>query len=45
MNPAHIRILLALERELEAHRRERERVLASLIALPGARKPNHRRCA
>ena len=42
MSPEHIRLLRS-DPEMEPHRTQRARVIASLIALPGTRKPMHRR--
>jgi hypothetical protein len=38
-----IRLLLRSEPKMDPHRTQRARVIASLIALPGTRKPMHRR--
>ena len=43
ISPEQFGPLLRPEREMEAHRTQRARVIASLIALPGTRKPMHRR--
>jgi hypothetical protein len=43
MTPEDIRLLLGIERELEAHARQRARVVASLLALPDDRDMRGRR--